>query len=80
MIHKANYWSECKIRSFTGVNITSCKGKHDTESVRCCDLIKEAIRILINSTDHIVIQGVSFSLYFGWCRKWGFSLEGTPII
>ena len=80
MIHKANYWTDYRIRSFTRVNIPSCKGKQDTENVRCGDLSKEAIRILINSTNHIVIQRVSFSLYFGLCGKWGSSLEGTIII
>lgn len=78
MIHRANYWTLTAIRSFTRVNIPSCKKKQDTENVWCGDLIKEDIRILINSTDHIVIQGVVF-LCILICVK-SSSLEGATII
>lgn len=72
MIHKANYWTSCRSRSFARVNIPPCKGKQDTENFRCGDLIKEANRVLINSADHIVTQGVSVFSILVYAEKMNF--------
>lgn len=65
---QANYWTYCRSKSSIRVNTSSCKEKQDTGNFKCGDRIKEAIRVLINSADHIVTQRV-FLLYFGLYRK-----------